>query len=151
MKRFHVHISVTDIEASVRFYNTLFGAKPSVHKEDYAKWILEDPQVNFAISNRGSEPGVDHLGFQVDNDEELNAVTARLQAADEAVIEQKATTCCYANSQKAWTTDPGGIAWETFHSLGESAVYGGDVTQSCETPRISRSRKVIEIKSCCAP
>ena len=152
MKRFHVHVSVPNIEESVRFYSALFGAEPTVQKNDYAKWMLEDPRVNFAISNRGREPGVDHLGIQVEEDAELDEVVERLQAADEALLEQEATTCCYANSKKAWSTDPVGIAWETFRTMGEATVYGSGLSQGCETPRISKGRKVLEIKSsCCTP
>jgi catechol 2,3-dioxygenase-like lactoylglutathione lyase family enzyme len=149
MKRFHVHVSVPDIAASVRFYSNLFGAEPNVLKDDYAKWMLDDPRINFAISNKGREPGVDHLGFQVEDDAELEEVATRLKSADEAVLEQAATTCCYAESKKAWTTDPVGIPWETFLTTGESTVYGG--SQICETPRLAKGRKALEIKSCCAP
>ena len=150
MKRFHVHISVPDIAASVSFYSTLFGIGPSLQKADYAKWMLEDPKVNFAISNRGREPGLDHLGIQVEADSELSEVAERLKTADETIVEQNAT-CCYANSKKAWVTDPVGIAWETFLTSGESTTYGGQESQSCEVPRISKGRKMLEIKSCCAP
>jgi len=151
MKRFHVHVSVPNIEESVRFYSNLFGMQPTTLKDDYAKWMMDDPKVNFAISNKGREPGVDHLGLQVDDDAELNEVAERLKSADETVLEQKTTTCCYAESRKAWTTDPVGIPWETFLTLGDSTVYGGNHTQSCETPRVAQGCKDFEIKSCCAP
>jgi hypothetical protein len=124
MKRFHVHVAVDDLTASIRFYSTLFGASPSVRETDYAKWMLDDPRVNFAISNRGRAAGVNHLGFQVDTSAELSGMKSQLIAADAAMVEQTATACCYARSDKYWITDPSGIAWETFHSLGAVPVYG---------------------------
>ncbi len=126
MKRLHVNISVSDLDSSIGFYNSLFGAEPSVVKPDYAKWMLEDPRVNFAITTRGERKGLDHLGIQVENDDELGEVYDRLKSAAAPVIEEGATTCCYANSEKNWTFDPEGIAWETFLTLGESPVYGSD-------------------------
>ncbi len=127
MKRLHVNISVSDLDSSVGFYNSLFDAEPAVLKEDYAKWMLDDPRVNFAITTRGERKGLDHLGIQVENDEELGEVYARLETAGAPVIEEGATTCCYANSEKSWIFDPEGIAWETFLTLGESPVYGTDI------------------------
>src|SRR5215813_2752385 len=124
MKRLHVHVSVEDIAHSVRFYSALFAAQPSVLKPDYAKWMLEDPRVNFAISTRGREVGLDHLGIQVESTEELHDVYARLRQAGGNIIEQGQTACCYAKSEKSWIDDPAGIAWETFHTTGESTVYG---------------------------
>jgi catechol 2,3-dioxygenase-like lactoylglutathione lyase family enzyme len=124
MKRLHVHVSVADLPRSIGFYSALFAAQPSVAKSDYAKWMLEDPRVNFAISTRGREPGLDHLGIQVENTEELQEVYARLRQAGGDVIEQGQATCCYAKSEKSWIDDPAGIAWETFHTTGESIVYG---------------------------
>lgn len=124
MKRLHVHVSVRDLDQSVRFYSMLFAAAPAVVKADYAKWMLEDPRVNFAISTRGGESGLDHLGIQVENPGELREVYARLQQADRPVLEQDATICCYAKSKKAWVADPQGIAWETFLTTGESTFYG---------------------------
>jgi len=126
MKRLHVSVAVSDLDKSVQFYATLFDAAPTVLKPDYAKWMLDDPRVNFSISSRGIEKGVDHLGIQVEDDAELAAVAARLTRAGRSVLEQNATTCCYARSNKAWVHDPEGVAWETFHSFGESAVYGED-------------------------
>ena len=117
MKRFHVHAHVDDLKASVAFYSKLFAAEPTRLERDYAKWMLEDPRLNFAISTRGGKPGVDHLGFQTDNDEELAELKARAQAADLAVLDEGETTCCYARSEKHWVTDPQGIAWEHFHTL----------------------------------
>ena len=124
MKRLHVHVSVDDIPRSIGFYSALFAAEPSVVKSDYAKWMLEDPRVNFAISTRGREPGLDHLGIQVETTEELHDVYARLREAGGTVVAQGQTTCCYAQSEKSWIDDPAGIAWETFLTTGESIVYG---------------------------
>ena len=126
MKRLHVHISVKDLDASIRFYQTLFGAEPVVTKPDYAKWMLEDPRINFAISTQRQPVGLNHLGFQVDTDEELRGLRAQLQAADARMIEESEQPCCYAQSDKYWVTDPTGIAWETFHTLGSIPVYGED-------------------------
>jgi catechol 2,3-dioxygenase-like lactoylglutathione lyase family enzyme len=124
MKRLHVHVSVDDLAASVRFYATLFAAEPAVTKSDYAKWMLDDPRVNFAISARGSQAGLDHLGIQVETAGELGEVYGRLQQAGRPVLEEGATTCCYAQSEKAWITDPQGLSWETFLTSGESTAYG---------------------------
>ena len=124
MKRLHVHLSVDDLARPIRFYTTLFAAEPTVAKPDYAKWMLDDPRVNFAISTHGAQPGLDHLGIQVETPDELNEVYARLQQADRPVFEEGATTCCYARSEKSWITDPQGVSWETFLTSGESTVYG---------------------------
>lgn len=125
MKRLHVNLAVTDLDATIRFYSTLFGTAPSVVQPDYAKWLLEDPRVNFAVSTRGGgAPGLDHLGLQVEDRAELAEVQARLDAADAPVLNQGAVTCCYANSEKSWITDPQGIAWEAFLTLGQATVYG---------------------------
>lgn len=126
MKRLHVNMAVSDLAASVRFYNVLFDAEPSVIKDDYAKWMLDDPRVNFSISTHGGKKGVDHLGIQVESDEELGVVHGRLKSAGARLVEQGEITCCYAHSSKNWTFDPEGIAWETFLTRGESAVYGSD-------------------------
>ena len=120
MKRMHVHVSVSDLQQSVGFYSALFAEKPTVVKPDYAKWMLNDPRVNFAISTRGRDPGLDHLGIQVESQSELHEVYGRLREAGGTVIEQGNTTCCYAKSEKSWIDDPAGIAWETFHTAGES-------------------------------
>ncbi|MFN4024398.1 MAG: ArsI/CadI family heavy metal resistance metalloenzyme [Hyphomonas sp.] len=125
MKRLHVHIAVEDLQRSVDFYSTLFAAEPSVLKDDYAKWMLDDPRVNLAISARGAAPGVEHLGIQAETGEELAEVYERLSRADAPVLEEGATTCCYAKSEKSWVNDPAGVPWEVFHTVGESAVYGG--------------------------
>jgi hypothetical protein len=127
MKRLHVHVAVEDLARSVRFYSTLFASEPAVIKADYAKWMLDDPRVNFAISARGGENGVDHLGIQVETPDELQEVYLRLQQADRPVLEEGATTCCYAQSEKSWITDPQRLSWETFLTSGESSVYGDSV------------------------
>jgi catechol 2,3-dioxygenase-like lactoylglutathione lyase family enzyme len=126
MKRFHVHVSVADLNDSIRFYSQLFGSEPAVQKSDYAKWVLDDPRINFAISTRRQPVGVNHLGFQVDTDEELRGMQAQLEAADAKMIQEDEQPCCYARSDKYWVTDPTGIAWETFHTLASIPVYGED-------------------------
>ena len=140
MKRFHVHVAVDDLDANVRFYSTVFGARPTVQKADYAKWMLEDPRINFAISMRGAKVGVDHLGFQVDSDEELTALRSQAAAAEIAALDQPDATCCYARSDKYWITDPQGVAWETYRTLAEAEVYGAEpkvepATGACCSPR----------------
>lgn len=124
MKRFHLHVSVSDLDTSVKFYSAIFGTTPTVLKPDYAKWMLDDPRVNFAISKRGFRPGIDHVGIQVDSAEELTALREQAAAADIATAEQTNATCCYARSDKYWITDPQGIAWETFHTLESIPIYG---------------------------
>lgn len=126
MKRLHVHVAVHDLKQSIRFYSALFAAQPAVEKDDYAKWMLEDPRVNFAISTRGRKAGLDHLGIQADNGGELEEIGARLAQADVSVLPQKGASCCYAKSDKYWTVDPQGIAWESFHTLDSVPVYGAD-------------------------
>ena len=125
MNRFHVHLNVADLPASLRFYTELFGAEPTVRKDDYAKWMLEDPRINFAISNTGRAPGVDHLGLQVDSGDELSGLGKRLDAAGGTVVPEGAAICCYAKSDKLWTEDPQGTKWETFHTTGEATTYHG--------------------------
>jgi catechol 2,3-dioxygenase-like lactoylglutathione lyase family enzyme len=126
VKRFHLHVGVTDLDASIAFYTHLFGAEPSVVKADYAKWMLEDPRINFAISMReDAVKGIEHVGLQVENPEELTEVYARLKAADRPVLEEGATTCCYARSEKSWIADPDGVVWEAFLTSGGSTTYGG--------------------------
>ena len=134
MKRLHVSLAVKDLDQSVRFYSTLFAAAPTVLKQDYAKWMLDDPRVNFAISQRGRAPGFNHLGIQVETEDELAEVYARLKRAEGPALEVGATTCCYAKSEKSWALDPQGVAWETFHTTGESTVYGeGSLAKLRET------------------
>jgi catechol 2,3-dioxygenase-like lactoylglutathione lyase family enzyme len=127
VKRLHVHVAVDDLEKSIGFYSTLFAVQPTVTKSDYAKWMLDDPRVNFAISARGGRSdGVDHLGIQVETDSELRELAGRLKAAGQATRDQEATTCCYAQSNKSWVNDPSGIRWETFFTLGDATTYGED-------------------------
>jgi lactoylglutathione lyase len=146
MKRFHVHVSVRNLEESIRFYSLLFAAQPSVQQADYAKWMLEDPRVNFAISTRRQPEGVNHLGFQVDTDDELRNLHAQLRAADALLTEENDQACCYARADKYWVTDPNGIAWETFYTLGSIPVYGED------TPVFNHGTSVVPVKStCCTP
>jgi catechol-2,3-dioxygenase len=139
MKRLHIHVSVEDVAASIHFYNTLFAAEPTVTKPDYAKWMLEDPRVNFAISKRGGDAGIRHLGIQVEDRAELADVYSRLKRAEAPVLEEGATTCCYAQSEKSWIEDPQGIQWETFLTTGESTVYGSDPVMEAR------------INACCGP
>ena len=142
MKRMHVHVSVRDIPNAVRFYSALFEAQPSVVKPDYAKWMLDDPRVNFAISARGGQPGLDHLGIQVESQDELQEVYGRLNQAGNNIFEEGQTTCCYAKSEKSWIDDPAGIAWETFFTTGESTDYGHSV---------ERGARLAQGKPCCEP
>jgi len=125
MKRMHVHVGVADVSASIPFYASLFGAPPTMVQPDYAKWMLEDPRVNFAISSRAA-PGLDHLGIQAESGDELAELTARMQAAARPVLQQPDAQCCYAQGRKSWTNDPAGIAWEAFHTTGEITSYGAD-------------------------
>ncbi|MBI5258076.1 MAG: glyoxalase/bleomycin resistance/dioxygenase family protein [Burkholderiales bacterium] len=139
MKRFHVHLHVDDLARSIGFYSKLFAAEPTRVEADYAKWMLEDPRINFAISTRGQRPGLDHLGFQTDDAAELAELKARAESADMALLDEGATTCCYARSEKHWVTDPQGIAWEHFHTLGNIPVFS-----EAQAP-------AGEASACCAP
>ncbi|AOU98773.1 glyoxalase [Acidihalobacter yilgarnensis] len=134
MSRFHLHIAVDDLDRNIAFYNAVFGAEPTVVKSDYAKWQLEDPRINFAISARGAKPGVDHVGLQSESEEELAAIRTRLEAAGVTGVAEENATCCYARSDKYWVQDPQGIAWETFHSLGTIPLFseaaGDDASES---------------------
>lgn len=141
MKRFHVHVAVEKLDESIQFYSTLFAAEPTIKKHDYAKWMLEDPRVNFAISQRGTAPGIEHVGIQVENRAELQEVYDRLRRAERPVLEEGETVCCYAQSEKSWIADPAGIQWETFLTTGEATDYGQDHPTPANT----------ENKSCCAP
>ncbi|HXO64259.1 MAG TPA: ArsI/CadI family heavy metal resistance metalloenzyme [Steroidobacteraceae bacterium] len=143
MKRFHVHVSVMDLDASIRFYSQLFASQPSVRKPDYAKWMLEDPRVNFAISQREGKSGVRHLGIQVEDRAELAEVYERLQRAERPVIEEGEATCCYARGEKSWIDDPQGVSWETFLTTGTSTVYGTDEIK----PKWMKQAEA----PCCAP
>lgn len=147
MKRLHVHVGVHDLDRSIQFYSNLFAAEPAVKKNDYAKWMLEDPRVNFAISVRAAEAaGVRHLGIQVESQDELAEVYTRLSAADAPVFEEGATTCCYAKSEKSWINDPQGVPWETFHTTGESTTYGGGVESAAP-----ESHAATKPSECCIP
>jgi catechol 2,3-dioxygenase-like lactoylglutathione lyase family enzyme len=126
MKRLHVSLAVSDLNRSIDFYSTLFGQTPTVLKPDYAKWMLEDPKINFSIGSGHGKPGLDHLGIQVDSNEELQGVADRLKQAGQSVFEQPQASCCYAKSDKAWVHDPEGVAWETFFTFGTSTSYGED-------------------------
>ena len=141
MKRMHVHVAVEDIPNAVEFYSALFATQPAVVKPDYAKWMLDDPRVNFAISTRGRQPGLDHLGIQVESREDLQDVYARLHKAGLNVIEQGQTSCCYAKSEKSWVDDPAGIAWEAFFTTGEITDYGDGTGE--------RRARVAHEKVCC--
>ncbi len=150
MKRFHVHVAVPDLRKSIRFYSTMFGAEPAVVKDDYAKWMLEDPRVNFAISQRGGASGVNHLGFQVDQPSELEEIHGRLQAADAAVEEEKDVACCYSRSNKYWVTDPAGVAWESFESLGTVPFYHGESSEAGEDACCAPAAVEEQKAACCA-
>jgi len=157
MKRFHVHAHVDDLAASIAFYSKLFAAEPIRVEADYARWMLEDPRVNFAISTRGGRSGVDHLGLQTDTEEELAELKARAQAAGLALLDEGETTCCYARSEKHWITDPQGIAWEQFHTLASIPVFSESTKQDertaccCASP--ADARKAIPMpakpRACC--
>lgn len=141
MKRFHVHVAVDDLAANIRFYSSVFGVPPTVQKPDYAKWMMEDPRVNFAISSRGLKAGLDHLGLQVESDQDLSALRDQVAKAEIAALDQTGAACCYARSDKYWITDPQGIAWETFHTLDAIPVYGSDTARD----------PVPASSACCAP
>ena len=144
MKRFHVHVGVDDLQNNIRFYSAIFGTQPAVVKEDYAKWMVEDPRINFAISTRGNKAGVNHLGIQVDTAAELKDLRVQLIAAQAPLLEQREASCCYAKSDKYWITDPQGIAWETYHTLDSIPVFGGD---SVSKPEVQPAGP----GACCVP
>lgn len=148
MKRLHVHVSVENLSHSIGFYSALFASEPSVVKSDYAKWMLDDPRVNFAISTRGRAAGLDHLGIQVETSEEPQEVYTRLRQASGNVVEQGQTTCCYAKSEKSWIDDPAGIAWETFYTRGESTDYGDGSGEN--RARVAHKKREQQ-SACCAP
>jgi len=159
MKRFHVHVHVEDLAQSITFYSKMFATEPPRCESDYAKWMLADPRVNFAISTRGGKPGVDHLGIQTDTAEELVELKTRAQAADMSLFDEGATSCCYASSEKHWITDPQGVAWEHFHTLGDIPVFSQRLSDpaaeasACCTPSTPRGKPVgIPVKTsstCC--
>lgn len=144
MKRFHAHVRVEDLDTSVRFYSKLFGTEPTVLKSDYAKWMLDDPRINFAITAGSTSTGLDHLGLQVESDEDLVIIAGRLETAGQSVRKQENAACCYARGNKGWVSGPSGISWETFHTFGENTVYGNDLA-----PRLDVNP--MESDSCCAP
>ena len=145
MKRMHVHAKTRDLDGSIAFYSAMFGAEPTVVKPDYAKWQLDDPRVNFAISSGNhARKGIEHLGIQVESSEELSEVYGRLKASDRAVLDEGATTCCYAKSEKSWIADPDGVVWEAFHTSGEATVYG-------DSPALETLAQPAEAVRCCAP
>ena len=144
MKRLHVHVGVSDLDQSIQFYSTLFGAAPTVTKGDYAKWMLDDPRVNFAISSGHAARGIEHLGIQAENPGELSEVYGRLRDAGRPVLEEGATTCCYAKSEKSWVSDPDGVVWEAFHTHGEATDYGTSIELGAVSAAAAAS-------ACCAP
>ena len=148
MKRLHVHVGVEDLDRSIHFYSTLFAAAPSVTKPDYAKWLLDDPRVNFAISTGHAGRGIEHLGIQAEDPAELAEVYGRLEQAGRPVLEEGATTCCYARSEKSWVSDPDGLVWEAFHTTGEATVYGAGVALDGLT---AAKGATASESACCAP
>jgi catechol 2,3-dioxygenase-like lactoylglutathione lyase family enzyme len=153
MKRFHVHVTVEDLAANVQFYSALFGTPPAVLKADYAKWIVDDPRLNFAISQQGAKTGVDHLGVQVESEAELTALREQAAAAEFGVLDQKNAVCCYARSDKYWVTDPQGVAWETFHTLESVPVYGEGLrpgSAACCDSASAANTQPAKSGACCA-
>ena len=156
MKRFHAHVHVDDLTQSIAFYSKLFAAAPTRVEADYAKWMLEDPRVNFAISTRGAKPGLDHFGMQTDDAAELTELKARAEAADMALLDEGNTTCCYARSEKHWVTDPQGIAWEHFHTLGDIPVFNEATPSSsagacCAPAAVAAPATAAPRAACCGP
>ncbi|MBN8542755.1 MAG: VOC family protein [Alphaproteobacteria bacterium] len=150
MKRLHIHVAVDDLEKSIGFYCTLFGAKPIKQKTDYAKWLLDDPRVNFAISSRGAKSGLDHLGIQVDTPEELEDLRENMKRADLGVFDEGETTCCYAKSDKSWLKDPSGIAWEAYHTMSDVEFFNEAPAKegtTCCAPKVEAK----PIAASCAP
>ena len=152
MNRFHIHVRVADLESCVSFYSQLFGAEPAILKADYAKWLLEDPRINFAISTNATETGIDHLGFQVESDDELSAIVSRLTKAEVFVTKQENASCCYARGNKAWVTDPNGVSWETFYTFDDSVTYGNVLRPQPATTSAESSCCISSAKTnaCCA-
>jgi extradiol dioxygenase family protein len=149
MKRFHLHVGVKDLDKSIQFYSTLFGQKPTKVKTDYAKWMLEDPRINFAISTLAKTEGVDHLGLQVDTDGELEEISDRLKKADLGVYDEGETTCCYAESKKAWVQDPSGVAWETYRTMKDAEIFSDRKAEASEDACcVSEDSKDTETKCC---
>lgn len=155
MKRFHIHLSVDDLAKNISFYSQLFHAEPSVVKDDYAKWMLDEPRINFAISQRGAPVGLNHLGFQVDSDVELEQLNQQLQQVSAEIVPEKGTACCYAMSDKYWINDPQGIAWEHFHTLDSIPVFGekSEVEDAapCCVPMTQMPKTEVKASECCTP
>jgi catechol 2,3-dioxygenase-like lactoylglutathione lyase family enzyme len=156
MKRMHLHVGVENIDQSIEFYSILFAAEPTVRKADYAKWMLEDPRVNFAITPTGhTAKGVEHIGIQVETPDELAEVHQRLKRAGRPVLEEGATTCCYAKSEKNWITDPDGVIWETFLTNGEATDYGNKLPDELAMTALANLNQLeaanASATSCCAP
>ena len=158
MRRMHIHIAVNELSESIKFYSTIFGASPSIEREDYAKWDLRDPAVNFAISKRGHASGINHLGIQVDSEDELKEIAQRLDEAEITSSSQEGASCCYAHSNKHWALDPQGIAWESFHTLGDIPVFGEDTktdaadeSSACCIPLNKSQLSDDEAAACCIP
>lgn len=156
MKRFHIHIGVENLEQSIKFYNALFGAEPAKTKGDYAKWMLDDPRVNFAISTRVSKPGVDHLGVQVEDDNELEELRTRMKNANMSLFDEGQVVCCYARSEKTWVEDPAGIAWEAYKTMQDSQRYASIEADSIKNrsarlvQKNNNGRKTfVQTASCC--
>lgn len=151
MKRMHVHVGVKNIDEAVSFYSALFGAQPDKQMPDYAKWMLEDPKLNFAISTRSGKEGVEHLGIQVDNEAELSEMRKRISKAELDVIEEGETVCCYAESDKSWVQDPAGIAWEAYHTMGDAELFSAKDNKAVAASCSMVSIPVVAASSCCAP
>jgi len=154
MKRMHIHVAVEDLNQSIVFYNSLFGAQPSVTKDDYAKWMLDDPAVNFAISARSAKIGLDHVGIQAENETELAEIKERLDAAEMNTVSQEGTACCYAKSDKHWVQDPSGIAWETYHTLASVPTFNdqeetSDADSACCAPSLKSMQFITNSKGGC--
>ena len=156
MKRFHIHIGVDDLEQSIEFYSVLLGSEPTKLRDDYAKWQLDDPKVNFAISTRVEKKGLDHLGIQVDEDGELDGLREQMRGANISVFDEGAVVCCYSHSDKTWVEDPAGIAWETYKTMADAKVYSAklsdaDVVCCDDQPNgTTRENESVAIANCCA-
>ncbi len=144
MKRLHIHVAVENLAEAIKFYSTMFGVEPVKHQADYAKWLLDDPCVNFAISSRGRKPGIDHLGIQVERDSELAEVRERLKRAEIKTFDEGETVCCYAQADKTWAIDPAGVAWEAYKNIGDVDIFGKDqelepADKACCSPNVNKS------------
>ena len=153
MKRMHMHVSVDNLDKSINFYNSLFGEAPTIIKHDYAKWMLNDPLVNFAISMRGSKAGLDHIGIQVETDKELSEIKQRIEAAEMNALTEEGATCCYSKSDKHWVQDPSGLAWETYRTLDSAPTFNGNTEHStsaaCCAPATEKIQLIVKKATCC--